>query len=83
MPKQCVQLVQNMGMIDWKTCVSLSTNDRFTATAHITAGAKLALVRSFPHIYTQLISTAKIALSPLFEHYFYPVSTMPTITNTK
>jgi hypothetical protein len=37
------------------------------------------LIRTFP----LKISPLKIALSPLVEHYFYPVSTAPTITNTK
>lgn len=33
--------------------------------------------------FAQLFSPAKLAILPLFEHYFYPVSTAPTITTTK
>lgn len=37
------------------------------------------VIRTFPQSYSPL----KIAVSPLIEHYFYPVSTGPTNTDTK
>lgn len=37
------------------------------------------LIRTFP----QYSSPATILFSPLIEHYLYPVSTGPTITNTE
>jgi len=47
------------------------------------ASVQLPVLHKVFPILPQYISPAKIALSPLIEHYLYPVSTAPINTATK
>lgn len=47
------------------------------------SGVKARLILSFIPFFPQPFSPAKSAPLPLFEYYFYPVSTVPTIKTTK
>ncbi len=48
-----------------------------------TMRAQLPVLHKVFPILPQYISPAKVAFSPLVEHYFYPVSTAPINTATK
>jgi hypothetical protein len=77
------KLVQMNGIAQRKNSAQLSTwlMDTIQPTRHY--GAKARLILLFIPFFPQLFSPARIASLPLFEHYFYPVSTAPTIKTTK
>jgi hypothetical protein len=83
MPKTCGKAVQTTRIKLGKTVGQLSTvllTPSFTYIAtRVKALVSPKVIRTFPQTYSPI----KIAVSPLIEHYFYPVSTGPTITNTK
>jgi hypothetical protein len=83
MPKTCGKTVQTTRIKLGKTTGQLSTVLPTPRSTHIHTRVKALVsprvIRTFPQTY----SLVKIAFSPLIEHYFYPVSTGPTITNTK
>ena len=83
MPKPCGKAVQTQRITLGKTIGQLPTDIPTATTAHILARVKALVspkvIRTFPQTYSPL----KIAVSPLIEHYFYPVSTGPTISTTK
>ena len=83
MPNISGKLVQIDGIAQRKNSAQLSTwlmDNIQPAGRH---GVKTRLILSFIPFFPQPFSPAKIAPSPLFEHYFYPVSTAPTIKTTK
>ena len=83
MPKPCGKAVQRQRITPGKTIGQLSTVIHTAATTHIRDRVKAlvspTVIRTFPQTYSPL----KIAVSPLIKHYFYPVSTGPTNTDTK
>ena len=83
MLKPCGKVVQTRRTIPGKTIGQLSTVLPTPHFIHIATRVKALVspkvVRTFPQDY----SPVKIAFLPLIEHYFYPVSTGPTISTTK
>ena len=83
MPKTCGKAVHDTRRNFGKTFGQLSTVIATAFTIHIRDRVKArvspTVIRTFP----QESSPLKIALSPLIEHYFYPVSTGPINTDTK
>jgi hypothetical protein len=83
MPKPCGKAVHDTRIKSGKTLGQLSTVTRTAITTYIRDRVKARVspkvIRTFPQTYSPL----KIAVSPLIEHYFYPVSTGPTNTDTK
>lgn len=83
MPKWCGKAAHILRMNQRTSRVQSSTgrwgNKLFSHNLRAQPAFLPTVVRTFP----LKISPAKIALSPLVEHYLYPVSTAPTITTTK
>lgn len=83
MPETCGKAVYDTRVKSGKTVGQLSTVLRAPAIIHIASSVKARVspkvIRTFPQTYSPL----KIAVSPLIEHYLYPVSTGPTNTDTK
>lgn len=83
MPKPCGKAVHDTRIKSGKTLGQLSTDIPTATMIHIRDRVKALVspkvIRTFPHSYSPL----KIVISPLIEHYFYPVSTGPTISTTK
>lgn len=61
----------------------LSPNKTLQLAKYIATSVQLPVLHKVFPILPQYISPAKIAFSPLIEHYFYPVSTAPINTATK
>lgn len=66
-----------------KTSGRLSTMGVFAYTLTAGSSVQVALLPKVIPLFAQYFSPQKIAFSPLSEHYFYPVSTAPTIRTTK
>ena len=83
MPRACGKAVQSIRITLGKTLGQPSTDIPTAIITHIRDRVKAQVspkvIRTFPHSYSPL----KIAVSPLIEHYFYPVSTGPINTDTK
>ena len=83
MPRPCGKGVQRTRIKLRKTIGQLSTVLPTPTLSYIRAGVQVPVspkvIRTFPQSYSPL----KIAFLPLVEHYFYPVSTGPTNTDTK
>lgn len=83
MPKACGKGVHDTRETPRKTIGQLSTVLPTVLSTRLQDRVKallsLIVIRTFPQTYSPL----QIAVSPLIEHYFYPVSTGPTITNTE
>jgi hypothetical protein len=83
MHKPCGKTGQKLRFRVGKAWGARSTMTRSGAKSYYTKRVKaLFLHESFPLFY-HYISPLKNSFSPLFEHYFYPVSTAPTINNIK
>ncbi len=78
MLKACVKLVNYLGTNHGKFGALLSTHSLSSLLSSPTPRAQLQLMTSSFPTFPLYISPAKIAVSPLIEHYFYPVSTAPT-----
>jgi|GEM_PF-1486331 len=66
-----------------KTSGRLSTIRALVYTLITWSSVQVALLPKVIPLFAQHFSPLKIASSPLSEHYFYPVSTAPTIRTTK
>ena len=75
--------MENRGKHSGETSVTLSTVLLGELPFADTYSAKPVVFRQFIPCFTQPFSPLKIALSPLSEHYFYPVSTGSTNTTNK
>lgn len=83
MPNACVKLVESVGKQRGKISGFLSTLTRTPRSIHQTVWVKARVfTTSFPN-FPQVLSPSKIAILPLIEHTFYPVSTTPTTNTTK
>ncbi len=83
MPSACAQPMENSGITQRQSSALVSTiTAQLAANAH-TGSVQTDSIHQLIPYFAQLFSPAKFAISPLFEHYFYPVSTGPTITTTK
>ena len=83
MPKISGKLVHLPGIVQRKNSAQLSTRFMDSARPTHDHSAKARLILPFIPFFPQLFSPTKPAPSPLFEHYFYSVSTTPTIRTTK
>lgn len=77
MPNTCAKMVQNQCTAQWKTCVRSFTLFRLFVVVLKKQWVKPADLSLFTRIETTLFSTAFSCKSPLFEYYFYPLSTGP------
>lgn len=77
MPNTCVKMVQKQCTVQWKTCVRLFTPLQLFIVVLKKQWVKPANLSLVTRIETTLFSTAFSCKSPLFEHYFYPLSTGP------
>jgi hypothetical protein len=81
--KNCGKQVYSTWETVRKSCVRLSTLTVNCLQAGMPGGVKLCVIRkSIPLLFPQ-ISPLILTTLPLSEHYFYPVSTVPTISTTK
>ena len=83
MPKTGGKPVQANGIIRRKNSAQLSTWLMDIIQRIQPSSAKAHLIPQLIPVFPQVFSPTKIAVSPLYEHYFYPVSTAPTIRSTK
>ena len=83
MPSACAQPMDNSGITRCENGVRVSTIIPPLATNLHNGRVKVDSIHQLIPYFAQLFSPAKIAVSPLSEHYFYPVSTGPTITTIK
>jgi hypothetical protein len=79
----CVKLVDRTGKYLWKAGGLPSTYSLRSAMGTSQSSVKQRLITNFIPRFPLQLSPAKIAPSPLVEHYFYPVSTGPIIKTTK
>ena len=76
----CGKIVKNDWKPGWKACVRSSTYTYLGVSLGQYTRVKAILIpRLIPRLHPQS-STQKIAVSPLFEYIFYPVSTAPNTT---
>lgn len=75
--------VHTVGIRQRKNSVHLSTDIVQSLLVQHASSAKTRFILHFIPFFPQQLSPLKIAISPLFEHYFYPVSTALTISTTK
>ena len=83
MPKVSGKLVNSNGIRHGKNSARLST--WLVGVVEVVRGisAKASVIHQLTQTFPHLFSPEKITPLPLFEHYFYPVSTVPTIKATK
>jgi hypothetical protein len=83
MSKTCAQSVDSLRISGGKNRVHLSTV-RYSERYHTALmGVKAWVYRTVIPFIPQRFPQVKIAIPPLSEHYFYPVSTAPTINSTE
>lgn len=75
----CGQSVGSLRITVGRTRVRMSPVCAYDAVARKLARVQLHVLRKLSVSFTPYISPPKIAVSPLIEHYFYPVSTAPII----
>jgi len=75
--------VNSTGIRAWINRGGSSTFARLTRSLDQLARVQPYVIPVFTPNFTQRLSPAKIASSPLVEHYFYPVSTGPINSTTK
>ncbi len=83
MLKVCGKTVRFQGKQQRKSTVQLSPVHVITHALNIVDRAKVLHLHTFTLPHPQHLSTPIMSFSSLGEHYFYPVSTAPTITFTK
>lgn len=83
MPNTSGKLVNSIWISPGKTSERLSTTSSFVHNPAAILRVQVGLLPKVVPLFAQHFSPLKIAVSPLFEHYFYPVSTAPTIRTIK
>jgi len=83
MLKICGKAVRFQGKQQRKTIAQLSPVLLMRQLTWMAGRVKARHLHNFTFNHPQHLSTPIIAPLPLGEHYFYPVSTAPTITFTK
>lgn len=83
MLKVCGKAVRFRSKQQRKTIVQLSPVCLTRQLSKVIDRVKVRATHTLTLIHPQHLSTPKMQLLPLGEHYFYPVSTAPTITFTK
>lgn len=79
--RACGKTMNNILKTACKSCASLSTTSRISAYLPTLACDKLVVIQKQVTFYALDYTHEKSALSSLFEHYFYPVSTAPITIN--
>lgn len=79
----CVKSVNTAGKQHGKAGVVSSTQTRSMVDTPSSSRAQPLLFTSFIPTFPLRFSPPKITLLPLFEHYFYPVSTAPIINRSQ
>ena len=83
MLKMCGKHVRSLGIVGCKPCGYSSPVYRMTHRDHPTHRVKVLEVHISSDSFPLLLSTLVSLFLPLFKHYFYPISTVPTITFTE
>ena len=73
----CGQAVGSLRISTRKTRARVSPVSFIDLYAQNLGGVKVSFLRKLSVSFTPYISPPKLAVLPLFEHYFYPVSTEP------
>lgn len=83
MPSACGKMVNSLGRDGRKTCLRLSTSALNEQASSSPARVKTLFTPQSFHGTITDISPSRSAISPLYEHCFYPLSTAPINTPTK
>lgn len=83
MLKVCGKHVRSLGTVAGKSQVQVSPTYRITHLISLATRAQPPFLPTFVRSFSTPSSTRSNPFPPLVEHYFYPVSTAPTITFTK
>ena len=78
----CAKVVDYLRTRHGKYGAFLSPKTNLRATEATDGRAKPVVIPMFTPTFPLHLSPPKIAISPLIEHYFYPVSTAPIIRAT-
>ena len=82
MPEMCGKSVNYLRNGARTTCLFPSTISLLRSFSAEIGGVKDMFIHPALHGFTPNLSPAKIDILPLSEHYFYPVSTVPTNTSS-
>lgn len=82
MPNACVKLWENLRKAAGKTCWYLSPAFHHGFVLANNTCEQADFIPTFTRTFPPTLSTRKIAVSPLVEQKFYPVSTGPIISIT-
>jgi hypothetical protein len=80
MDSVCGKVVQFLRTDSWITCARVSTQAADETGQHMPASVQPSVFHGLFHSLPQALSTYNLAVPPLIEHIFYPVST-PTYYN--
>lgn len=83
MLKACAKHVERTGIFLWKAGELLSTLIPQSINHPTVGSVKRRVITNFIPTFPLQLSPIKIAILPLTEHYFYPVSTGPITNPTK
>ena len=83
MPKYSGKAVNSLRVIAGKSRVQLSPVMHIASFIHYMRRVQVRVIHDLSDLSTPSLSPLKIAISPLIEHYFYPVSTAPINNPTK
>jgi hypothetical protein len=79
----CGKQAYKLGLIARKSCGAVSTAVRVRHVPADLRGVKASFIPTSFQSFTPRTSPTLKAFLPLIEHYFYPVSTPPTIRTTR
>jgi hypothetical protein len=83
MPKYSGKAVNSLRVIAGKSRVQLSPTSHIASFIHHLRRVQVQVIHDLSELSTPSLSPLKITVSPLIEHYFYPVSTAPINNPTK
>jgi hypothetical protein len=83
MLKYSGKTVNSLRLLHGISSAQLSPVRLLPSFIHLLQRVQVRLTHNLSDLYTPRLSPAKIALSPLTEHYLYPVSTAPINNPTK
>ncbi len=83
MLRLCGKHVRRLGKVRGESTEQLSTESPINRSDDSRIRAQVADLHTFTQHHPHHMSTILIRNLPLGEHYFYPLSTAPTITSTK
>ena len=83
MPKYSGKAVNCLRVIAGKSRVQLSPINHIASFIHQLRRVQVQVIHDLSELSTPSLSPLKTTVSPLIEHYFYPVSTAPINNPTK